>query len=146
MQINKLAFVDEIKDNGNGTYNIKYYKNGDKTSENNSVEVQNIALTAKQYEELKQGRVIVTKEDGTIDIPTTEAEADALIFSPPSGKIGGLQEIYKNVDEYINQINTLAKGLAFSVNAIHTEGIADSEKVPFFVNSTKGVLLWITRE
>jgi flagellar hook-associated protein 1 FlgK len=138
-QINKLAFVDEIKDNGNGTYNIKYYKNGDKTSENNSVEVQNIALTAKQYEELKQGRVIVTKEDGTIDIPTTEAEADALIFSPPSGKIGGLQEIYKDVDEYINQINTLAKALAFSVNAIHTEGIADSEKVPFFVNSTKGV-------
>lgn len=138
-QINKLAFVDEIKDNGNGTYNIKYYKNGDKTSENNSVEVQNIALTAKQYEELKQGRVIVTKEDGTIDMPTTEAEADALIFSPPSGKIGGLQEIYKDVDEYINQINTLAKGLAFSVNAIHTEGIADSEKVPFFVNSTKGV-------
>ncbi|WP_346890159.1 flagellar hook-associated protein FlgK [Clostridium sp. UBA1056] len=138
-QINKLAFVDEIKDNGNGTYNIKYYKNGDKTSENNSVEIQNIALTAKQYEELKQGRVIVTKEDGTIDIPTTEAEADALIFSPPSGKIGGLQEIYKDVDEYINQINTLAKALAFSVNAIHTEGIADSEKVPFFVNSDKGV-------
>lgn len=138
-QINKLAFVDEIKDNGDGTYNIKYYKNGDKTSENNSVEVQNIALTAKQYEELKQGRVIVTKEDGTIDIPTTEAEADALIFSPPSGKIGGLQEIYKNVDEYINQINTLAKALAFSVNAIHTEGIADPEKVSFFVNSDKGV-------
>lgn len=138
-QINKLAFVDEIRDNGDGTYNIKYYKNGDKTSESNSVEVKNIALTAKQYEQLKQGRVIVTKEDGTIDIPTTEAEADALMFNPPSGKIGGLQEIYKNVDEYINQINTLAKSLAFSVNAIHTEGIADPEKVSFFVNSDKGV-------
>lgn len=138
-QINKLAFVDEIKDNGNGTYNIKYYKNGDKTSENNSVEVQNIALTPKQYEQLKQGRVIVTKEDGTIDIPTTEAEADALIFNPSSGKVGGLQEIYKNVDEYIDQINTLAKALAFSVNAIHTEGVPDSVKVSFFVNSDKGV-------
>ncbi len=132
-QINKLAFVDTIKDNGNGTYDIKYYKNGDKTSEKNS-ETITIALTPDQYEKLNQGRVIVTKEDGTIDLPTTEAEADALIFNPPSGKIGGLQGVHNDVEVYIHQIDTLAKGIAFSVNAIHTKGM--DKPISFFIDST----------
>lgn len=152
--INKFAFVNKITQtgtntNGDGIYDIEYYKNGDTTSDKNKVTLTGVTLSEEQYEDLKNGRVLVTDEDGnvkkldgTILTPDTNGEINVggelgenQIFNPSSGRLGGLQSIHEDAESYIEQANTLAKTLAFAVNAIHTEGIEDKDKQPFFVNS-----------
>lgn len=131
--INKFAYVNQITENPDGTYDIEYYKNGDMTSDKNLVTLTGVTLSPDQYESLNNGRVLVTNEDGTIDLKGGALE-DSQIFNPSSGKLGGLQSIHEDTENYIDQINTLAKTLAFAVNAIHTEGIPDDKKISFFMN------------
>ncbi len=145
--INKFAFVNKITPKtdagGNTVYDIEYYKNGDTTSDKNKVTLKGVTLSEKQYEDLKNGRVLVTDENGNVvdengnDIdPNVGGKlGENSIFNPSSGRIGGLQSIHEDAESYIEQANTLAKTLAFAVNAIHTEGIEDKDKQPFFVNS-----------
>ncbi len=152
--INKFAYVNKITPktdaDGNTVYDIEYYKNGDTTSDKNKVTLTGVTLDEDQYEALNNGRVLVTDEDGNIVdkdgkviVPIMDGKADFTgkdfgknsIFNPSSGRIGGLQSIHEDAESYIEQANTLAKTLAFAVNAIHTEGIEDKDKQPFFVNS-----------
>ncbi|WP_346867724.1 MULTISPECIES: flagellar hook-associated protein FlgK [unclassified Clostridium] len=146
--INKFAYVNKIDNvtgptGGNITCDIEYYKNGDTTSDKNKVTLKGVTLSEKQYEDLKNGRVLVTDENGNVvdengnDIdPNVGGKlGENSIFNPSSGRIGGLQSIHEDAESYIEQANTLAKTLAFAVNAIHTEGIEDKDKQPFFVNS-----------
>ncbi len=152
--INKFAYVNKITPktdaDGNTVYDIEYYKNGDTTSDKNKVTLTGVTLDEDQYEALNNGRVLVTDEDGNVVdkdgkviVPIMDGKADFTgkdfgensIFNPSSGRIGGLQSIHEDAESYIEQANTLAKTLAFAVNAIHTEGIEDKDKQPFFVNS-----------
>jgi len=139
-EINKFAFVNKITQtgtnaNGDGIYDIEYYKNGDTTSDKNKVTLTGVTLDKDQYEDLNNGRVLVTDEDGNVNL-TGGALSNDQIFNPSSGRIGGLQSIHEDAESYIEQANTLAKTLAFAVNAIHTEGIPAGEtKYAFFVNS-----------
>ncbi len=146
--INKFAYVNKIDNvtgptDGNITCDIEYYKNGDTTSDKNKVTLKGVTLSEKQYEDLKNGRVLVTDENGNvvdkdgkvIDPNVGGKLGENQIFNPSSGRIGGLQSIHEDAESYIEQANTLAKTLAFAVNAIHTEGIEDKDKQPFFVNS-----------
>lgn len=137
--INKFAFVNKITQtgtntNGDGIYDIEYYKNGDTTSDKNKVTLTGVTLSEEQYEDLKNGRVLVTDEDGNVNL-TGGALNNDQIFNPSSGRLGGLQSIHEDAESYIEQANTLAKTLAFAVNAIHTEGIPAGEQYSFFVNS-----------
>lgn len=138
-EINKFAYVNKIDNvtgptGGNITCDIEYYKNGDMTSDKNKVILKGVTLSEKQYEDLKNGRVLVTEEDGSVNL-TGGALNNDQIFNPSSGRIGGLQSIHEDAESYIEQANTLAKTLAFAVNAIHTEGIPAGEQYAFFVNS-----------
>lgn len=145
--INKFAFVNKITPKtdagGNTVYDIEYYKNGDTTSDKNKVTLTGVTLDKDQYEALNNGRVLVTDEDGNvvdedgkvIDPNVGGKLGENQIFNPSSGRLGGLQSIHEDAESYIEQANTLAKTLAFAVNAIHTEGIEDKDKQPFFVNS-----------
>lgn len=138
-EIDKFAYVNKIDNvtgptGGNITCDIEYYKNGDMTSDKNKVILKGVTLSEKQYEDLKNGRVLVTEEDGSVNL-TGGALNNDQIFNPSSGRIGGLQSIHEDAESYIEQANTLAKTLAFAVNAIHTEGIPAGEQYAFFVNS-----------
>lgn len=137
-EINKFAFVNKITPKtdagGNVVYDIEYYKNGDMTSDKNKVTLTGVTLSDEQYENLNNGRVLVTSEDGNVNL-TGGALNNDQIFNPSSGRIGGLQSIHEDAESYIEQANTLAKTLAFAVNAIHTEGIPAGEQYAFFVNS-----------
>jgi len=133
-EINKFAFVNKITKNPDGSYDIEYYKNGDMTSDKNKVTLTGVTLSDEQYENLNNGRVLVTSEDGNVNL-TGGALNNDQIFNPSSGRIGGLQSIHEDAESYIEQTNTLAKTLAFAVNAIHTEGIPAGEQYAFFVNS-----------
>ncbi|GAA0767803.1 flagellar hook-associated protein FlgK [Clostridium subterminale] len=132
--INKLGFVNKLTKNADGTYDIEYYKNGDMTSDKNKVTLTGVTLSQEQYENLNNGRVLVTDEDGNVNL-TGGALNNDQIFNPSSGRISGLQSIHEDAESYIEQTNTLAKTLAFAVNAIHTEGVPAGEQYAFFVNS-----------
>lgn len=132
--INKLGFVNKLTKNPDGSYDIEYYKNGDMTSDKNKVTLTGVTLSDEQYENLNNGRVLVTEEDGNVNLTGGTLNNDQ-IFNPSSGRLGGLQSIHEDAESYIEQANTLAKTLAFAVNAIHTEGIPAGEQYAFFVNS-----------
>ncbi len=132
--INKLGFVNKLTKNTDGSYDIEYYKNGDTTSDKNKVTLTGVTLSEEQYENLNNGRVLVTDEDGNVNL-TGGALNNDQIFNPSSGRLGGLQSIHEDAESYIEQANTLAKTLAFAVNAIHTEGIPAEQQYAFFVNS-----------
>lgn len=132
--INKLGFVNKLTKNPDGSYDIEYYKNGDTTSDKNKVTLTGVTLSEEQYENLNNGRVLVTEEDGSVNL-TGGALNNDQIFNPSSGRLGGLQSIHEDAESYIEQANTLAKTLAFAVNAIHTEGIPEEQQYAFFVNS-----------
>ncbi len=133
-EINKFAYVNKLTKNPDGSYDIEYYKNGDMTSDKNKVILTGVTLSDEQYENLNNGRVLVTSEDGNVNLAGGALNNDQ-IFNPSSGRIGGLQSIHEDAESYIEQANTLAKTLAFAVNAIHTEGIPAGEQYAFFVNS-----------
>jgi len=132
--INKLGFVNKLTKNADGSYDIEYYKNGDMTSDKNKVTLTGVTLSDEQYENLNNGRVLVTEEDGSVNL-TGGALNNDQIFNPSSGRLGGLQSIHEDAESYIEQANTLAKTLAFAVNAIHTEGIPAEQQHAFFVNA-----------
>lgn len=138
-EINKFAYVNKLTKNPDGSYDIEYYKNGDMTSDKNKVTLTGVTLSDDQYENLNNGRVLVTSEDGNVNL-TGGALNNDQIFNPSSGRIGGLQSIHEDAESYIEQANTLAKTLAFAVNAIHTEGIPAGEQYAFFVNSRNNPL------
>jgi len=140
----KLGFVNEIKyDDATKTATIIYYKNGDMTSEANKMSIDVSIDTSTPdgvknvefLQTLEKGRAIWTNEDGTI---TSPIDLEKSVFKPASGQLGGVMSIFKDADEYIGQLNTLAKALAYSVNAIHTEGYVNTppnSSIPFFVGS-----------
>lgn len=65
------------------------------------------------------------------------------MFTPSSGSLKGYMSSQTDVDNYINQLDSLAKTLAFAVNAVHSgmtdvtnsSGTPDKDYMPFFVNS-----------
>lgn len=141
-KISKLGFVNEltpVDKNAPFPKNIKiiYYKNGDKTSDKNKVEVT-VNMTKAEYDELDKSRTLWTDKDGNVE--TTGGKLK--VFSPDTGALGGILSVYKDVEGYIEQMNSLAKAIAYSVNAIHMEGYDEStpsSSIPFFVskNDTK---------
>lgn len=134
----KLGFVNEIKYNDTKTEaTIIYYKNGDMTSESNKITTTVKITTPKDKENLEaleKGRAIWTNEDGNISSPV---DLEKVVFKPESGQLGGVMSIFKEADDYIGQVNSLAKAIAYSVNAIHMEGYGQipENSIPFFVGS-----------
>lgn len=151
--IYRLSYVDNIEKNADGTYNITYYKNGDKQSSANRVVIEKLSLTDDQKKQLEECRVIWTdpktggpvyKNGSTVDpvgslsggtvTGATTASFMSSLFSPSTGELNGLMTIQEDVNKYINEINKLAKALAWSVNEIHTNGLTGAENILFFVN------------
>ena len=152
--IYRLSYVDSIEKNADGTYNITYYKNGDKQSSANRVVIEKVSLNDDQKKQLEECRVIWTdpktggpvyKNGSTVDqvgsisggtvTGATTASFMSSLFSPSTGELNGLMSIQKEVNKYIEELNKLAKALAWSVNEIHTNGLtgADGQRL-FFVN------------
>lgn len=159
----RLSYVSSIDvDPTDSTcYKISYYKNGDSTSAENltSMKVKITSLSDDQKADILQSRLILANEDGeavkadgsAID-PTIAIDGSQLmVFKPSSGEIAGNQTIQTKVQNYKDELDKVAKALAFSVNAIHSgdttatetsagSGIyyseTDLDTTPFFVNSS----------
>ena len=79
------------------------------------------------------GKGNIVKDGGTIANPIEK-------FIPKSGEIAGAIEVQESIGSYMNQLDKMAKGLALSVNAIHSgsmdSNIKDTTKtLDFFVAS-----------
>lgn len=129
-----------------GVYKVTYYKNGDTTSDDNKVTINVKIEDPKELERLDQCRVLWTKDGDAITVDNNikngqigEGEgckfSELKLFEPPSGALRGYMSVQKDIDEYENKLNNLAKGLTFSVNTIHTQSEDfDPAGMNFFVN------------
>jgi len=78
---------------------------------------------------------VATSTSGTTPVMNIE------LFQPTTGELKGYMSVQVDIDTYINQLNNLAKGIAFSVNAIHSGTSTASDAgnatnvLNFFVNS-----------
>ncbi|MEW9093530.1 MAG: flagellar hook-associated protein FlgK [Clostridiaceae bacterium] len=149
----KFAYVSEIKPGDGveygkpGTYKLVYYKNGDMTSEENRVEMEieitdDDKLSAKEkLEQLDECRVIWTNKNGEAvnkegkPIGGSGSIDDLATFTPSNGELKGYMSVQNDIDINIEKLNKLARSLAFSVNAIHSQSAGNYEdELLFFMN------------
>lgn len=102
-------------------YVISYYSKGD-TSELKVLQIDN-----DKYNSLMGAKIIWTDDTGNL----TEKAL------PASGSIKGFTSIYTEIKDYKNQLNALAKGIAYAVNTVMNDGgvPGSMDYVPFFVSS-----------
>ncbi|KOA21051.1 flagellar hook-associated protein 1 [Clostridium homopropionicum DSM 5847] len=156
--VRRLSYVKTlVPDDGQkqgeaGVYTITYLRNGDKDQEATfKVKID----SEEEYKRLEQCRVIWSQNDKNndskdglaIDVNGAVIESDDTIEfeklglfelknDTNRGELKGYMSVQKDVDDYIEQLNKLAKAVAFSVNAVHSGKTASGEDyMPFFVNS-----------
>lgn len=161
--VRRFSYVTGIEETaqGSGEYKVTYLRNGDK----DKIETITVKMTEDEYKQLDQCRVLwsqndknnddangmaIDKNGAAIASGTAIEFKDLAMLSLPKdenkGELKGYMSVQKDVDNYIDQLNKLAKGLAFTVNAVHSgEKNSADDTMPFFVNKdaaqyTDGVL------
>lgn len=152
--VSRFSYVTDVEldksDFSESTYIVTYYKNGNMDSESNKQTFKISGITKEQAKEIKDNRILWADKNGQAakgdGFPIKDGDvitySELMVFKPETGSVSGLVSVQQDVEDYMNQLNKLAKGLAFSVNAIHS-GIedplsnsagADKDYLPFFVN------------
>ena len=150
----RFSYIDSVEldknDASKSTYIITYYKKGSMDSEANRQTLKVTDITKDQAEEILNSRILwsdmngqaVKADEKAISDGETINYSELMLLKPESGTISGLITVQEDIDGYIDQLNKLAKALAFSVNAIHS-GVEDplssnssieKDYLPFFVN------------
>jgi flagellar hook-associated protein 1 FlgK len=146
-EVRRFSYINSIvpagvqKPGEKGSYEVTYYKNGDMSTDLNKVTIT-MELENDQYTTLDQGRVLwadsegnAIKADGS-KIQDGAGFSDLKLFSPEKGELKGYMSVQKDIDVYVDQLNKLAKGIAFSINAVHSAKDDGTIGDPtFFVNS-----------
>lgn len=147
----RLSVIDNIQKNADGSITVNYYKLGNSQSSANMSSFKiNGPLTDADIKKLDETRVLWSDENGqavTLDgsgkriaIPDngTISLSDVKMFEPASGELQGLISIQKDVNGYIDQLDKLAKSIAFSVNAVYCGETDETSpnQTPFFVNKS----------
>lgn len=126
----------------NVIYDITYYKLGDKTNGMNAQTFTSIPLDDKEFTSLDETRVIwadkdgvAVKADGTKLTDTYNDFTKMVLFKPSAGELKGYVSVQTDIDGYMDQLNKVAKALAFSVNAV-----ASGNKSAVGTGTIKGIL------
>ena len=146
--ISTFSYVSSVEKDKNdlsgSTYIITYYKNGDMSNEQNKETLRVVGMDEAKAKSILDNRVIwadnsgqAARSDGhgirTNDVINYE---QLMMFNSESGSIGGLISVQKDIEDYMTQLDKLAKSIALSVNAIHSQSkTAEGDDIPFFVNS-----------
>jgi flagellar hook-associated protein 1 FlgK len=145
----RFSYINTIDDSDPNNVVVTYYKLGDMASSSNELKMTLTGMSASDIKDLKQCRVLWANTDGqAVDTagnvikPTPPATTPKVPFStikmfkPTDGELKGYMSIQTDVDKYIEQVNVLAKTIAFTVNAVHSgTNDASIDNTPFFVNS-----------
>ncbi|WP_434296937.1 flagellar hook-associated protein FlgK [Clostridium sporogenes] len=165
-EVYRFSYIQDIKPKGNqkqgeiGEYTVTYYIGGDTSNKANERTLTINITSEDDFKRLDECRVIWTDKDGkavqikdnhyddennneitgTIDSGKCDFK-NLKLFEPPSGELRGQMSVQQNIDEYQYKLNKLAKALAFSVNAIHSQNdsfnVSDNDTgANFFVNGT----------
>lgn len=155
-RLSYISSIDKDASDATGkTYTITYNKLGDSLNSQSTgkITITNVVDPTK-LKDLQQGRVLWADGDGNAVDTSGNVIADNSVidisnisniasFNPSDGEIKGFQSVQKDIDDYMDQLNRLAKTLALSVNAVHNgqadsaDGGATPDSIPFFVNSEK---------
>lgn len=147
-EISTFSYVTAVErdesDTTGSTYIVTYYKNGDMSNERNKETLTITGMDASKAKEILDNRIIwgdnsgqAAKSDGfTIKSTQVINYEQLMMFKSDSGNVGGLVSVQKDIEDYMTQLNKLAKSIALSVNAVHS-GKKDAldDKTPLFVNS-----------
>lgn len=163
-QEKRLSYISDIQQTSNpGEYKITYYKNGDMTSDANKVDVYVSGIDADKLKEIDENRVIWANNDGlaigaSVDEGNTQnthgsnssdpVDVSQLhLFTPDNGSLKGTTEVQQNIDQYTDQLNSMAKAIAYTVNTVESGRTSvgtpedsskippDADYMPFFINS-----------
>ncbi len=156
--IKDITPKDKQKLGENGKYEVTYYVGGDTKSEDNKRTITVTINSEEEFKRLDEGRVLWTDKNGdVVKIPNNSSPDDKdnqstetiknngscdftnlKLFEPPSGELKGQMSVQEEIDNYQEQLNKLAKALAFSVNAIHTQSLDPASPTDnalnFFIN------------
>lgn len=149
----RLSYITDIEQDPSqpNVTVITYYKLGSMDSAENKQTIKVADLSDEQIKELQASRILwansegqATKGDGhAIRNGGLIGAAELMVFSPQSGEVSGNISVQQDVQNYMDDLDKLAKAIAFSVNAIHSGmsnpinsgGEPDRDYLPFFVNS-----------
>lgn len=147
----RLSYISGVEKQTNGSIKVTYYALGNMNSDSNKREL--IIDTAGMSEDdinatikgLKETRVIfgneqgeAIKADGTVISGTIKLD-DLQMFKPSSGGFKGLMSIQEDVNKYKDELDRIAKAMAFAVNTVHSgTDKAGDDNLPFFVNGKGG--------
>lgn len=138
---NRFSYIESAELDGSGNLTVTYSVLGDK----NNIQTLTIAGANEDLKnELLETRVLIGDKDGKVDATTitTPAAIENVMFKVESGEIGGNQSVQKNIQQCMDDLDSFAAGLAYTVNAIQTgstDGTANANLAnnePLFV--TKG--------
>ena len=124
----------EVKDDGNGNYSltVKYNKLGDDTNQGTfTIPCGSKAEAESRQNELLESRIIITDSDGNIrdDAGNVVADGGNVGFDKlnmskvTEGEIAGNQKAQKEMQTAMDELDKLAAGFAYAVNAIQTGSI-----------------------
>lgn len=136
-QVKRLSYVDSIEKNVDGSYKVTYYQFGNKSSENYKREINLTSLTDDDVKSLEEGRIIWTDNKGEpiVDNSGNKVTDKSIIYTASNGELKGYSSVQSDINNYLNQLDKVAKALAFSVNALHSgQSVAGDDTKPFFVN------------
>ena len=143
-EISTFSYVTAVEKDSSGDYTITYYKNGDMSNEKNKETLKVTGMNDAQAKEIMDNRIIwadnsgqAARSDG-FPIKSTEVinYQQLMMFKSDNGNVGGLVSVQKDIEDYMTQLNKLAKSIALSVNAVHSQSeTATNDDLPFFVNS-----------
>lgn len=142
-QIKRLSFVDKIEETvpaEAGSRKITYYQFGNMANENYKREITLTGLSDDDIRALDEGRVLWTDKDGEpiVDSSGNKVTNNSIIYKASNGELKGYSTVQHDIDNYMGQLDKIAKALTFTVNAVHSgETDATMDTNPFFVNSDK---------
>lgn len=124
----------EVKDDGNGNYSltVKYNKLGDDTNQGTfTIPCGSKAEAESRQNELLESRIIITDSDGNIRDDAGNVVADdgnvgfdkLNMLKVTEGEIAGNQKAQKEMQTAMDELDKLAAGFAYAVNAIQTGSI-----------------------
>lgn len=154
-EISRFSYISSVVKDGDA-HVITYYKNGDTSTESNKQTIRVTGLSEEQVKEIETTRVLwgdskgqAIKSDGyPLKNGETISATQLMMFTPKLGELNGAVEVQQSVNDYMSQLDKIAKTLALTVNAVHSGSTTiEGDELPFFVNGdtakydTNGLLI-----
>ncbi|ENK0555926.1 flagellar hook-associated protein FlgK [Clostridium sporogenes] len=164
-EVYRFSYIKDIKPKEDATkpgepgeYTVTYYVGGDTKTEDNKRTLTIKIESEEDFKRLDECKVLWTDKDGNaVQIKDNSGEGkddnnaigvlkdndksdfkNLKLFEPPSGELRGQMSVQQDIDKYEEQLNKLAKALAFSVNAVHTQSLDPANPkdgaLNFFIN------------